>query len=425
LHQFRPAVVVLALDARHLARMASAEMAVEVLSDCWRRAKQAFACAVVQQAAMPLFPPLLGNQEHRLNNSPATLLEQINCGIRSAADEHSVAVLSLDIFAREQGIRRWYDPGLWYRAKQEVHPAMSPVYGEQVARIAAALNGQSRKCLVLDLDHTLWGGGIGDDGLEGIVLGQGSAAGEAHLELQRYAKGLMQRGVVLAVCSKNDEANSLLPFERHPEMVLRRSDIACFVANWRDKPANLRSIAQQLNLGLDALVFVDDNPVERGLVRKELPMAAVPEMPEDPAEYVRVLAGAGYFEGLGVTGEDRERTAQYAANARREAGEASATDLLSYLASLGMELEWKPFDSAGRARIVQLINKTNQFNLTTRRRSEAEVERMMEQPGALTLQFRLKDVYGDNGMIGVIAAAPAAGTGLPGATAAICMSTRG
>jgi FkbH-like protein len=277
---------------------------------------------------------------------------------------------------------------------------------------------------VLDLDHTLWDGGIGDDGIDGIVLGQGSAAGEAHLEFQRYAKGLMERGVVLAVCSKNDEANALLPFEQHPDMALRRGDIACFVANWEDKPANLRRIARELNLGLESLVFVDDNPVERGLVRKELPMVAVPEMPEDPAEYVRVLAGAGYFEGLGVTEEDRERAAQYAANAKREAGRAAAagegatTDLRSYLAGLRMELERKPFDAAGRARIVQLINKTNQFNLTTRRRTEAEVERLMQQPAALTLQFRLKDVYGDNGMIGVIIVAPAAGIGLHGATAA-------
>ena len=287
---------------------------------------------------------------------------------------------------------------------------MSPMYGEQVARVVGAMVGQSRKWLVLDLDNTLWGGVIGDDGLEGIVLGQGSAAGEAYLEFQRYAKGLMERGVVLAVCSKNDEENALLPFEQHAEMVLRRGDIACFVANWEDKATNLRRIARELNLGLDALVFVDDNPAERGLVRRELPMVAVPEMPEDPAEFVRVLAAAGYFEGVGVTAEDRERAAQYAANARRAAGRSAAengagagtTDLQSYLAGLRMELVWRPFDAAGRGRIVQLINKTNQFNLTARRVGEAEIERVMARTDVLALQFRLKDVYGDNGMIGVV-----------------------
>ena len=424
LHAFAPTVVLLALDARHLVAMGSAGKALEIMLACWRMAKQAFACSVVQQAVLPVFAPLLGNQEHRLAGSPVALVEEINAGLRGAADAEGVSVLALDVFAREDGVRRWHEAGLWHRAKQEVHPAMSPVYGEQVARVVGALVGQSRKCLVLDLDQTLWGGGIGDDGLEGIELGQGSAAGEAHLEFQRYVKGLMERGVVLAVCSKNDEANALLPFERHPEMVLRCGDIACFVANWEDKAANLRRISRTLKLGLESLVFVDDNPAERGLVRKELPMVAVPEMPEDPAEFVRVLAAAGYFEVIGVTSEDRERAAQYAANAKREAARAAAeggagagTDLAGYLAGLRMELGWGAFDAAGRGRIVQLINKTNQFNLTTRRRTEPEVMRLMEDGSAMTMQFRLRDIYGDNGMIGVIVAGPAGGSGMLRASA--------
>jgi FkbH-like protein len=405
LYAFRPTVALLALDARHVAGMGDAATALETMRGCWRMARKAFSCAVLQQTVMPVLARVLGNQEHRLASSPASLVEQVNAALPAAAEEEGVAILALDAFVREQGLRRWYDAGLWYRAKQEVHPAMSPVYGEQVARVVGALLGQSRKCLVLDLDNTLWGGVIGDDGLEGIVLGQGSAAGEAHLELQQYARRLMERGVVLAVCSKNDEANALLPFERHPEMALRRGDIACFVANWDDKATNLRRIARELNLGLDALVFVDDNPAERGLVRKERPMVAVPEMPDDAADYVRVLAAAGYFEGMGVTGDDRERGAQYAANAKREAerpGVDSETDLVSYLSGLGMELAWRQFDAEERGRIVQLINKTNQFNLTTRRVVDAEIERAMEQPGTLGLQFRLKDIYGDSGMIGVL-----------------------
>jgi FkbH-like protein len=412
LHAFRPTVVLLALDARHLVGMGGEQNALEAMRACWRMAREALACAVVQQTVLPVFSPLLGNQEHRFSGSPAFLVDQINAAMRTAADEDGVSLLALDAFARDDGLRRWYDAGLWHRAKQEVHPAMSPLYGEQVARVLSALVGQSRKCLVLDLDNTLWGGVIGDDGLEGIELGQGGATGEAYLEFQRYAKGLLERGVVLAVCSKNDEANALLPFGQHPEMALRRADIACFVANWEDKATNLRRIARELNLGLDALVFVDDNPAERGLVRRELPMIAVPEMPEDPAEYVRVLAAAGYFEGLGVTDEDRQRVAQYAANAQREAGraaaaEGAATDLQSYLAGLRMELLWRPFDLAGRARIVQLINKTNQFNLTTRRVVDEEIARTTARADMLALQFRLKDTYGDNGMIGIVLCEPA------------------
>src|SRR6185503_3868600 len=158
--------------------------------------------------------------------------------------------------------------------------------------------GRSFKCLVLDLDNTLWGGIIGDDGLEGIVLGQGSPMGEAFVAFQDYARELSRRGVILAVCSKNDDANALEPFDEHPDMVLRRSDIASFVANWSDKAANIRAIAQELNIGLDALVFIDDNPFKRNLVRRELPVVAVPEVGDDPADYPRAIADAGYFESL-------------------------------------------------------------------------------------------------------------------------------
>jgi FkbH-like protein len=224
------------------------------------------------------------------------------------------------------------------------------LYGDQVARLVAAARGRSAKCLVLDLDNTLWGGVIGDDGLEGIVLGQGSGTGEAYADFQRYTKGLSERGVILAVCSKNDEKNALEPFERHPEMVLKRGDIACFVANWTDKAANLRSIANTLNIGLDALVFADDNPVERALVRRELPMVAVPELPEDPALYVQTIAAAGYFEGLRITAEDRERNQLYQANAERERLKESVTDMASYLESLRMVMTAQPFDSVGLAR---------------------------------------------------------------------------
>ena len=212
-----------------------------------------------------------------------------------------------------------------------------------------------------------------EDGLEGIELGQGSGTGEAFVAFQRYVSQLAERGVVLAVCSKNDEENALEPFLSHPEMVLRRDQIACFLANWSDKATNLRHIAKALNLGLDALVFVDDNPVERALVRRELPMVAVPEMPDEPALYVHTIASAGYFEALQVTGEDLVRGELYQANAERERLKESVTDMASYLDSLRMVLSAQPFEGVDLARVTQLINKTNQFNLTTERLNEAEV----------------------------------------------------
>ena len=370
----------------------------------WQAAAAAFSCQIIQQTVIPLIPPLLGQNEQRLPHSRRRLVFRLNEQLRGWADAAKVDLLALDDWMVKDGLAAWHDPLLWHKAKQEISPLAAAAYGDLAARLLAARQGLSAKCLVLDLDNTVWGGVIGDDGLEGIKLGQGSPMGEAFVALQRYALGLSQRGIILAVCSKNDEANALLPFEKHPEMILKRSDIACFVANWEDKATNLREIARRLNIGLDALVFVDDNPFERNIVRRELPMVSVPEMAEDSALYPQTLADGGYFETLTLTGEDLERTQQYQANLDREKLKASTTDLAGYLQSLKMELQWSAFDRIGLQRIVQLINKTNQFNLTTRRYTEPEVVAVMENPQASTLQLRLLDCFGDNGIIGIILA---------------------
>lgn len=404
LYAFRPDVVLLALDARHAAALETPEAVLDTMRSCWTQAKASFNCQILQQTLLPVFPDLMGNNESRLPHSPAAIVNKVNELLRPASDEAGIDLLSLDRFSVVEGLDFWYEPGIWHRSKHEVHPRATLSYGDQVARLIAAGRGRSSKCLVLDLDNTLWGGVIGDDGLEGIVLGQGSGTGEAFAEFQRYAKSLSERGVILAVCSKNDEKNALEPFLSYPEMVLKREDIACFVANWTDKATNLRSIAKQLNIGLDALVFADDNPVERALIRRELPMVAVPELPEEPALYVQTIAAAGYFEGLRITAEDRARSEQYQANAERERLKDSVTDMASYLDSLRMVLTVQPFDRVGLARVTQLINKTNQFNLTTERLTEAEVEERMLDPKRVTLQVRIADRFGDNGMIAVLIA---------------------
>jgi FkbH-like protein len=356
---------------------------------------------VLQQTVLPVPLPLIGNNEHRLPGSPLRLVRALNERLRANADGW-VDFLSLDERVSTDGIGAWHDPVLWHRAKQEITPLASPLYGDLVGRILAARQGRSAKCLILDLDNTLWGGVIGDDGLSGIKLGQGSSLGEAHLAVQRYARNLSRRGIILAVCSKNDIAAAMSPFEKHPEMLLRSSDIACFVANWSDKATNIRHIAKALNIGLEALVFLDDNAFERNLVRTELPMVAVPELPEEPALYPSRLAEAGYFEAIAMTVADAERTGQYRANIERELLRTTSTDIDAYLRDLGMELRWAPFDSVGLQRIVQLINKTNQFNLTARRYTEPEVAALLEDPGILTLQIRLVDRFGDNGIIGIV-----------------------
>jgi FkbH-like protein len=413
LHRFEPTAVLFALDAYHLSagvnpswQTKDAEVALAELCGhierCWNCAREAFHCPILHQTPLPVFPALLGNNEHRLPGSRSWLIQQLNMRLREMSDHARVDLIAVDDRAAQDGIRVWHDPALWHRTKQEISPVVTPVYGELVGRLLAAARGRSAKCLVLDLDNTVWGGVIGDDGIDGIVLGQGSALGEAFLSVQRYAKDLTQRGVILAVCSKNDETNALEAFEKHPEMVLRREDIASFVVNWNDKATNLRIVAQELNIGLGALVFVDDNPLERDLVRRELPMVAVPEVPDDPALVPQCLADAGYFESLSITQEDRTRTRQYSTNRARGALQAAATDLSSYLRSLEMQLLWRRFDRVGLQRTVQLINKTNQFNLTTRRYGEDDVLAIMNDDRAFALQLRLLDKFGDNGIIGIV-----------------------
>ena len=413
LHRFKPNFVLISFDAYHLLRGAHAGLSAEQaralvagavgsLTETWRQVQSVLRCQVIQQAALPVFVPLLGENEHRLPGSPTRLVVRLNEALREAADANGVDILGVDARAAVDGLGHWHDQALWARAKQEVSPTAGPLYGDLVGRLIAARLGRSAKCLVLDLDNTLWGGVIGDDGLDGIVLGQGSARGEAFLAFQEYALQLSRRGIILAVCSKNDEANALAPFERHPEMVLRRHHIGSFVANWSDKAANIRQIAHALNIGLDAMVFVDDNPFERELVRGELPMVSVPELPEDPGSFARCLADAGYFEAVAVTDEDRERTAHYQASAARGVFEAKAADLPSYLRGLQMRMVWTRFDTTGRQRIVQLVNKTNQFNLTTRRISAGEVDALMADPARRGLQIRLLDRFGDNGIVAIV-----------------------
>jgi FkbH-like protein len=357
--------------------------------------------AIVTTIPAPL-ETLLGNLDGRLANTPRGAVAAINAGLLAGMEKSTDLILDLAGLAAAVGGDRWFDPKLWHMAKMPFSQDVLPLVAENAARLLAAIRGKSRKVLVLDLDNTLWGGVIGDDGLDGIRLGQGDTAGEAFLAIQKYALALHRHGVVLAVCSKNDDANARLPFREHPDMLLREEHIAVFQANWENKPANLRAIAQRLRLGIDSLVFLDDNPAERHAVRRELPQVAVPEVPEDPSHYPLILSAAGYFEAVAHSSEDELRNRFYQDDAHRQSLLDNATDMDGYLRSLQMAVSMVPFDSVGRTRIAQLINKSNQFNLTTRRYSEAEVAALEADDTVATLQIRLSDRFGDNGMISVV-----------------------
>jgi FkbH-like protein len=343
--------------------------------------------------------PLLGHLDAATPGTLRYAIDRLNERLR--APDPSTLVLDAAALAASVGLDRWHDPRDWHWAKLPLARRLMPLWADHVGRLLGALRGKGRRVLALDLDNTLWGGVIGDDGLEGIVLGQGNAAGEAFLDVQRTALRLRERGIVLAVCSKNQDDVARGPFRRHPEMRLREEHISVFQANWTDKATNLRAISEALSLGLESFVFLDDNPVERAQVRRELPEVAVPELPDDPAWYARTLLAAGYFETTSFTQADRDRADQYAQNARRLELAREIGDPASFLRSLDMVARVAPFDREGRARIAQLINKTNQFNVTTRRYTEAEVAAFEGDPSVWTLQVRLADRLGDNGMVSV------------------------
>ena len=355
---------------------------------------------ILQNIASPA-EMMFGSFERQLPGTLSWFVSGINRGLDLLKDPR-VVILDVAGLSANIGLSNWHNPTLWNMAKISFSQRYMPIYADYVCRILAAQLGKSRRCLVLDLDNTLWGGVIGDDGLEGILIGNAGATAEAHLHIQQTALMLRERGVVLAVCSKNEDAIARMPFKDHPDMLLREEHIAVFQANWSDKASNIRAISEALSLGLESIVFLDDNPAERKQVRDELPEVAVPELPSDPALYVPILLAAGYFESINFSEEDRNRAGLYQANAKRVQILKQSTDMNSYLKSLDMEISFRPFDKANQQRILQLISKSNQFNLTTKRYNQSDLFRFEADENYFTRQIRLKDIFGDNGMICVI-----------------------
>ena len=356
---------------------------------------------IILQNIAPPVEALSGSYEGRLPGTMYWLISNLNREL-DALIANDIFILDITGLAANIGLTNWHDPILWNVAKLSFAQRYVPIYADYVCRILAARLGKSRRCLILDLDNTLWGGVIGDDGIEGILIGNGDPTAEAYLNIQRTILDLRGRGVVLAISSKNEDLTARQPFRQHPDMLLREEHIALFQANWFDKASNIKAIAEKLSLGLDSMVFLDDNPAERMQVRRELPQVAVPEFPKDPALLPRTLIAAGYFEAITFSEEDRNRASFYQDNAKRTQILNQSSDMDTYLKSLDMEITMSPFDDAGRARIVQLISKSNQFNLTTKRYSDLDIKEFENNNSFFTSQIRLKDIFGDNGMISII-----------------------
>jgi FkbH-like protein len=329
------------------------------------------------------------------------VIDLLNLRLREEAPPN-VSILNMAATQREVGTKRWADELAWTRYRQ--HPATEalPELAEAYMSHVRAILGESRKVLVTDLDNTLWKGVIGEDGLDGIGVGPGSPEGEAHLHLQRYMLDLKRRGILLAVCSKNNLEDAQLPFLQHPHMALRLEDFAAFRANWEDKVVNLRAMARDLSLGLDSFVFLDDNPLEREWVRSQLPEVAIIELGSSPFHYLHQLDRGHYFEALSLSGEDLARADQYRVEAQRESMRASSASLEDFLQKLQLEASVETITAKNLARVTQLVNKTNQFNVTTRRYTEAQLCAITEDPQGWARAFQMSDRMGSYGLIGVL-----------------------
>ena len=378
----------------------------EVLAAAGRNAPAA--AVLLHTFSLPDYAPL-GVLDLGREGGQRARLEHVNQALLSLVRAEFPRVLLFDqerIEARH-GKARIRDDRLWYMAGLPFSDSFLPVLAAEYLRVIRPLKGLTRKCLVLDLDNTLWGGVVGEDGIDRIKIGGSAAPGNAYADFQAALGGLSQRGILLALCSKNNPEDVWPVFDAHPDMLLRRAHFAAARINWQDKAANIREIARELNISLDSLVFLDDNPVERGLVRQELPEVMTPEMPRDPALYTRLLLSLDVFETLALTDEDQRRGQLYQEQQGRKEFEESVLevdgsgDLTDYLRGLGMTVALGLATAFSLPRIAQLLNKTNQFNTTTRRYSEAQVRAM----AAATADWgvysaTVSDCFGDSGLTG-------------------------
>lgn len=408
---FGPDVAVIVTTPEHIAdwpdpygSAAEVQRAVDTACDHWiglcRSLHERTKCEIVLDNFHPLPLRPLGAAGARTPGDRNRFIQAVNAALADRLPPY-VHIHDVAGLASLYGAYRWFDPRFWHQGKHPVSFECLVPYVRTTAQIIGAIYGRSAKCLVVDLDNTLWGGVVGDDGPDALLIGPGDPLGEAFQAFQRYLLELRRRGVLLAVCSKNDEAAALAPFTQRREMVLRRDDFAAFIANWEPKSVNLRRIASVLNLGLDALVFVDDNPAEREQVRQALQEVRVVELGADPSDYPLAVDRTGWFETVAVSAEDRRRSAMYRENAAREELRSGNLDYASYLRSLDQQARIAPFEPSTLDRVAQLTGKTNQFNLTTLRLSRSELEAMMDSPDYLTATVHLTDRFGDNGLISV------------------------
>ncbi|MBF0205450.1 MAG: HAD family hydrolase [Oligoflexia bacterium] len=344
----------------------------------------------------------MGNLEASSYCGKIYFINQLNEKLyKYCTDTASIFINDLNYLAASFGLHKWHDSNAWCNYKFAYNLDAYPFIAANIVNIIKAIKGISKKCLVLDLDNTLWGGVIGDDGIEGILLGNGNPIGEAFQLFQKYIKRLKERGVILAICSKNEIQSAIDGFS-HPSSILKFEDFAEVECSWNSKVDGLKKIASKLNIGLDSIVFFDDNPAERKLISDNLPQVSVPNIGEDVGNYLDILDKSGFFETTKVLDEDLKKISFYKQNAERNALQLKYENHHDFLLSLKMKAEIKNFSRPSVDRISQLINKTNQFNLTNKRMDQTIVDSLIDQPNFMTLCARLEDIFGDNGLVSAL-----------------------
>lgn len=412
LYSFAPHVVILMthyLDIKvYPALLSDEEMVnnhldkqIAYYKNLWKHLEQIPGCMILQTNFVTPLHRELGNLEANYTFTETSYLRRLNT-ILAKARPKNVTLIDMDYIASAVGKREWFDYPSYFLTKAGFRVDFLGIVAEAFAREICVMRGKTRKCLVLDLDNTLWGGVVGDDGWDGIEIDPHNAIGEAYRYFQNYILHLKNRGVILAVCSKNEPECAKAPFEKNENMILKLTDIACFRANWEDKASNIRAIAKELNIGLDSLVFVDDNPAEREIVKTYLPEVMVINLPEDPAEYANALERVSPFEWMEVTREDLSRSDSYVANQQRTQMMDSFVDYDEYLKALHMSAKLGRIEATHVERFTQLINKSNQFNLRTIRYTESQIQSMQNDDSVRMLYVDLKDKFTGYGIISCI-----------------------
>ena len=346
---------------------------------------------------------VFGSYANKVESSFTYQVRKINYELMNLSKQNpNFFVCDISSLQNKFGRDMMFDSSLYITSEMVFSIDAIPYLASRTMDIIGADQGKFKKCLILDLDNTIWGGIIGDDGLENIQLGHGLGIGKAFSEFQEWIKKIKNRGIILAICSKNTEKIAKEPFEKHPDMILKLNDISVFKTNWNNKADNIRQIQSILNIGFDSMVFLDDNPFERDMVRQNVPGVIVPELPEDPGEYLEYLYSLNLFETLSYSTADVDRTKQYQVEAQRVKMQKSFTNEDEFLKNLNMVSEVKPFDKFNTPRVSQLSQRSNQFNLRTIRYSEADIENISNDNNYKNFSFTLSDKYGDHGLICIV-----------------------